>query len=260
MSFLAPNEIAQKAVENGTKKANLPFLSQVLLGFLGGAFIAIGFLLDIRVTAGMPANVWGSFPSFLGAAVFPVGLILIIVGGGELLTGNLMAVAMAWYSRKVSFAQLIGNWISILIFNFIGAVFVAYFFGHVVGLTETAPFLDKTVAIAQAKYSEAWWPTFVSAVGCNWLVCLAVWLAYGANDMIGKIVGIWFPIMTFVAIGFQHVVANMFVIPAAIFAGQATWGDFFTNFFPVLLGNIVGGSIMVGLIYWMTYIRSPKAD
>ncbi len=258
MSFLAPHEIAHKTVENGIKKANMPILNQVLLGFLAGAFIAFGFLLDIRVTAGMPANIWGALPSFIGGAVFPVGLVLVVIAGGELLTGNMMAVAMAWYSKKIGFGKLINNWFWVLISNFIGSIFVAYFFGHVVGLTEAAPFLDKTVAIAQAKAGEPWWPTFVSAIGCNWLVCLAVWLAYGADDVIGKIFGIWFPIMAFVAIGFQHVVANMFVIPAAIFSGHATWGNYFANFFPVLLGNIVGGAIFVGLIYWITYLRGAK--
>lgn len=260
MAFLAPNEIAKKTVEHGLKKANQPVLNQLILGFLAGAFIAFGFLLDIRVTAGMPKATWGAFPSFIGGAVFPVGLVLVVIAGGELLTGNMMAVAMAWYSKKVGFGRLLMNWILILISNFIGSLFVAYFFGHVVGLTEAAPFVDKTVAIAQAKFGESFGKAFVSAIGCNWLVCLAVWIAYGADDVIGKIFGIWFPIMAFVAIGFQHVVANMFIIPAAIFAGQATWANYFSNFFPVVLGNIVGGSIFVGLFYWVTYIKVPKAD
>lgn len=260
MAFFEPNEIAKKTVEQGVKKANLRLSSQLLLGFLAGAFIALGFLLDIRVTAGMPDNIWGAFPAFIGAAVFPVGLILCVICGAELLTGNLMSVSMAWFDKKISFGKLIYNWFWILIGNFIGSLFVAYFFGHVVGLTEATPFLEKTIAIAQGKTTPTFWPAFVSAIGCNWLVCLGVWISYGADDIIGKIFGIWFPIMAFVAIGFQHVVANMFVIPAAIFAGHMTWGAYFANFVPVLLGNIVGGSIFVGWIYWFTYVRIPKAD
>jgi formate transporter len=260
MAYFAPIEIARKTVDHGIKKANLPLISQLLLGFLAGAFIAIGFLLDIRVTAGMPANIWGAFPAFIGGAVFPVGLILVLICGSELLTGNMMSVAMAWFDKKISFGKLISNWFWILIANFIGSLFVAYFFGHVVGLTEATPFLEKTIAIAQGKTAATFWQAFVSAIGCNWLVCLSVWISYGSDDIISKIFGIWFPIMAFVAIGFQHVVANMFVIPAAIFAGHMTWGAYFANFVPVLLGNIVGGSIFVGWIYWFTYIKIPKAD
>lgn len=252
MAFLKPDEIALLAAETGTKKAKLPIQSVMSLGFLGGAFISIGYLLDIRVTASLPKD-WGTFGSFIGASVFPLGLILIVLAGGELLTGNMMAVSMAFFSKKVSIGKLINNWIWITIMNFIGALFVAYVFGHLAGLTSEGPFLTKTVAMAQGKISEGFWPSFFSAIGCNWLVGLALWLSYGSSEMSGKILSIWFPIMGFVAIGFQHVVANMFVIPAAIFSGQVTWGQYLQNFIPVFLGNAVGGSIFVSLLYWVAY-------
>ncbi|XJZ25663.1 formate/nitrite transporter family protein [Bacillota bacterium Lsc_1132] len=252
MAFLKPDEIAKLTTETGTKKANLPILSILTLGFLGGAFISIGYLLDIRVTASLPKD-WGTFGSFLGASVFPLGLILIVLAGGELLTGNMMAVSMAFFAKKVSIGKLINNWIWITVTNFIGALFVAYVFGHLAGLTSEGPFLAKTVAFAQGKVSEAFWPSFFSAIGCNWLVGLALWLSYGSEEMSSKILSIWFPIMGFVAIGFQHVVANMFVIPAAIFAGQLNWGQYIQNFIPVFLGNAVGGSIFVSLLYWLAY-------
>ncbi|MDP4162630.1 MAG: formate/nitrite transporter family protein [Bacillota bacterium] len=252
MAFRSPHEIAQLAAETGTKKVSLPLASVLVLGFLGGAFISLGFLLDIRVTANLPKD-WGTFGSFLGAAVFPVGLMLIVIGGGELLTGNMMAVSMALFTGRIAPLQLIINWLWITVSNLIGALFVAYFFGHIVGLTEAGPFMDKTVAIAQAKLQDSFWQAFISAIGCNWLVGLGVWLAYGAEDIGGKILGIWFPIMAFVAIGFQHVVANMFVIPAAIFAGHFTWHDYLLNFIPVYLGNAVGGGIFVSLIYFVAY-------
>lgn len=257
MAFLSPQEIAKYTVDAGERKAKLPFSTVVILGFLAGAFIALGFLLDIRVSGDLP-KAWGSFGSFLGAAVFPVGLVLVVLAGAELLTGNIMSLPMAWFAGRISFGRLICNWIIVLVANFIGAVFVAYFFGHIVGLTETGPFLTKTVAIADAKLQEDFGQAFVSAIGCNWLVCLAVWLAYGSEEFSGKILGIWFPIMAFVAVGFQHVVANMFVIPAAIFAGQGNWADYFRNFFPVLLGNIVGGAIFVGWAYYMAYLRGTR--
>ncbi|KHD85842.1 formate/nitrite transporter family protein [Heyndrickxia ginsengihumi] len=252
MGYYKPQQIAMQTISNGTTKASLPFMSMLLLGFLGGAFISIGYLLDIRVTASLPPA-WGTFGSFLGAAVFPLGLILIILAGGELLTGNMMAVALACFAGKVSPGRLIYNWIMITVSNFIGAIFVAYVFGHLAGLTSEDPFLAKTVAFAKAKIDQGFWPAFYSAIGCNWLVGLAVWLSYGCEEMSSKILSIWFPIMGFVAIGFQHVVANMFVIPAAIFSGHFTWNDYFSNFVPVFLGNAVGGSIFVSLFYWLSY-------
>lgn len=252
MGYHSPRKIAQIAIESGKTKAGLPLLSMLVLGFLGGAFIALGYLLAVRVSADMPHE-WGSFASFLGAAVFPLGLILIVVGGAELLTGNMMAVTIAFLAKKVTIQKLVFNWGWITLSNFIGAVFVAYVFGHVVGLTETGPYLEKTVSTAQAKMDTSFWPAFFSGIGCNWLVGLAVWLSYGADDISGKILAVWFPIMGFVAIGFQHVVANMFIIPAAIFAGHGSWMDFIQNFIPVFLGNAVGGSVFVSMVYWLAY-------
>ncbi|MFB5284608.1 formate/nitrite transporter family protein [Peribacillus sp. Hz7] len=259
MGFLKPNYIAKIAMEAGTKKANLPFKNMLILGFLGGAFISLGYLLDIRVTANLPES-WGTFGSFLGAAVFPLGLILILLAGGELLTGNMMAVSMACIARKVSVGKLIYNWFWITISNFVGAVFIAYVFGHLAGLISEGPFLIKTIAFAEGKLNEGFWQSFYSAIGCNWLVGLAVWLSYGSEEMSGKILAIWFPIMAFVAIGFQHVVANMFIIPAAIFAGHFSWMDFLRNFIPVFLGNAVGGSIFVSLAYWIAYNNDLKDE
>lgn len=257
MAYRPPHRIAEAAIEAGTRKAELPLLSMLVLGFLGGAFISLGYLLDIRVVANLPHE-WGTFGSFLGAAVFPLGLILIVVGGGELLTGNMMAVAMAFFSKKVSFGRLMNNWMIITIANFIGALFVAYFFGHIAGLTNTEPYLAKTISIAQGKLDQGFLAALVSAIGCNWLVGLAIWLSYGSEEVSGKILGVWFPIMGFVAIGFQHVVANMFVIPAAIFSGQLTWMDYLNNFIPVFIGNAIGGSVFVSLFYWLAYYTEDK--
>ncbi len=257
MAFHKPQKIAELTIDTGVTKTKLPFSHLLLLGFLGGAFISLGYLLDIRVIGDLPKE-WGSLANLIGGAVFPVGLILIVLAGAELITGNIMSVSMAYFAKKVTLGNLIHNWVWITLTNLIGALFVAYFFGHVVGLTETGPYLDKTVAIAQSKVDSSFLQTFVSAIGCNWLVCLAIWLAYGADDFIGKIAGIWFPIMAFVAIGFQHVVANMFVIPAAIFAGQLTWIDFIDNMIPTFLGNVVGGAIFVGLLYYYVYYKQAN--
>jgi len=257
MGYHQPQQIAKLSVDAGVRKAALPLKSMLVLGFLGGAFIALGYLLDIRVTAGLPKE-WGTLAAFLGAAVFPLGLILIIIAGGELLTGNMMAVSMAFLARKVTLLRLLNNWFWITLSNFIGALFVAFFFGHIAGLTASGHYLTETITFAGGKIEAGFWPSLVSAIGCNWLVGLAVWLAYGAEDIGGKILAIWFPIMGFVAIGFQHVVANMFVIPAAIFAGYYTWFDFLANFVPVFIGNAIGGALFVSCLYWIAYAETME--
>lgn len=137
MSVFTPEEITELAANSGRKKAHLSLLPMLILGFFGGAFIALGYLLDIHVIGTMP-KAWGSFTSFLGAAVFPIGLILVILAGGELVTGNMMTVSMAWLQKKITLFYFIRNLIIVTLSNFIGAVFVAYFFGHIVGLTEGA--------------------------------------------------------------------------------------------------------------------------
>ncbi|GIP28795.1 putative transporter YrhG [Paenibacillus sp. J23TS9] len=257
MASYKPQQIAELTVETGIKKAHNPLLSVLVLGFLAGAFIALGFLLDIRVIASAPKE-WGSFAGFIGAAVFPTGLILVLLAGGELLTGNMMVVSLARMAKKITTLELLKNWVLVLAANFVGALFVAYFFGHVNGLTESGPYLDKLVDMAGHKLDDSFLQAFVSGIGCNWLVALAVWLCYASDSLSGKILGIWFPTMAFVAIGFQHVVANMFLIPAAIFAGHFTWGDYVMNFIPVLLGNLVGGVVFVAAAYWTSYLRDAK--
>jgi len=254
MNYYNPKEIADVAIQKGTEKANASNVAVAVLGFLGGAFIALGYLAYIRVTGTMPHE-WGSLVTLIGAAVFPVGLVLILLGGGELLTGNMMAVSIAFFAKKIKFSKLLRNWLLITLFNFLGALFVAYFFGHYVGLTE-GDFLEKTIHTAEVKVNDPFWVAFVSGIGCNWLVGMAVWLCYGAKDFFGKILAIWFPVMTFVLIGFQHVVANMFIIPAAIFTGELSWASFLPNIIPVFLGNMVGGAIFVSLFYYLTYKKN----
>lgn len=237
----SPKEIAHLVVRNGIAKSRTPVSALLILGFLAGAFISTGFLLDIHVITQLPAE-WGSFGNFLGGAVFPIGLILTVLAGGELLTGNMMTLPMAWFARQISGRQVLRNWGWVTLANFIGSIAVAWFFGHLLGLTEGA-YLKKTVAIAMAKVNADFTQAFISGIGCNWLVCLGVWLSFASKEMSGRVIGMWFPVMAFVAIGFQHVVANMFVIPAVIFAGQLTWAEYLPNFIAVFLGNAVGGSV-----------------
>ena len=251
-SYLDPAEILAVTIKKGEAKAANSLVGLTSLGFLGGAFISAGYLAYIRVAGAIPSD-WSGLATLLGSAVFPIGLICILIGGGELITGNMMAVSAAWFAKKVTTLQLLRNWAVVTFANLLGALFVAYFFGHIVGLTEGA-FLEKTVHLAETKIAVDFWQSFVSGIGCNWFVGMGLWLCYGAKDVTGKILGTWFPVMTFVLIGFQHVVANMFVIPAAIWAGgHFTWGDFIANAIPVYLGNMVGGATLVAGLYTIAY-------
>ncbi|WP_411348192.1 formate/nitrite transporter family protein [Paenibacillus sp. WLX2291] len=258
MAYYKPQQIAMNTIDTGVTKARSSWTQMLVLGFLAGAFIALGFLLDIRVIASMPEE-WGSFANFVGASLFPVGLVLVLIAGGELLTGNMMAVPLARMARKITTMEVARNLVAITLANMLGALFVAYFFGHIVGLTETGPYLAKTVEMAGHKLEGTFLQMFISGIGCNWLVALAVWLSYSADNISGKVLGIWFPTMAFVAIGFQHVVANMFLIPAAIFAGHYSWAQYFMNFVPVWLGNLTGGALFVACAYFAAYIRPTNA-
>ena len=250
--MLNPNEILEKSIELGKKKIEKTLLAKLILGFIGGAMISLGYLAYIRVSASIAVEL-PSIASLVGASVFPIGLIVILLAGGELITGNMMAVSSAYFAKKVSLIDLIKNWVVITLANIVGAVCVAYFFGHFVGLTHSGVFQSFVINVAHHKVDCTFWQAFVSGIGCNWFVGLALWLCYGAKDSAGKILGIWFPVMVFVAIGFQHSVANAFVIPAAIFEGGSTWMDFVQNFIPVYLGNIVGGSVFVSGCYYLSY-------
>ncbi|OSI16549.1 formate/nitrite transporter [Neisseria dentiae] len=252
MSDLYPEQILQATVEKGVAKVKGSTLTLSLLGFLGGMYISLGYLAYIRVVGGMPHD-WGSLAVFIGAAVFPIGLVCILIGGGELITGNMMVVLVAWLAKRISLAQWGRNWLIVTLANLVGAFFVAWFFGHYVGLTEGAV-LEKTISVAEGKVAADFGRALVSGIGCNWMVCMGVWLCYGAHSFSGKILGIWFPVMIFVLVGFQHVVANMFVIPAAIWAGaDISWAQFGWNMVSVYLGNAIGGAVFVGAVYFYAY-------
>lgn len=165
MSLHSPKEIAALAIQAGVNKSRASLANLLILGFLAGAFIATGFLLDIHVIGTLPAE-WGSFGALLGAAVFPIGLILTILAGGELLTGNMMTLPIAWFARQISLLAVVRNWFWVTLANFAGSLAVAYFFGHLLGLTEGA-FLHKTLSIAQAKVDADFLHAFISGVGCN---------------------------------------------------------------------------------------------
>ena len=263
MGYKPPKAIAQTGIETGATKAKLSWDKALVAGFLAGAYIAIAGLLAVTVSAGMPVEIWGTFPTFVTGAVFSLGLILVVLAGSELLTGNMALVPLAAMRGRATLRKLAENWLFVLIGNFFGAVFVAYFLGVQTGVLTAELPLERLGDIAHKKaVDETEWQIFTRAVGCNWLVCLAVWMALAAEDITGKILAIFFPIMAFVALGFDHVVANMFFLPAAIFAGvpELGWWDAVTNWIFAFLGNLVGAAIFVAGAYWFLYVREAEEE
>ena len=273
-AFLPP-EMAAKAESIGVKKAIMGPRNTFALAVLAGAFIALGAVFSITVTAGAAGNLPFGITKLLGGLVFCLGLILVIVAGAELFTGNNLIV-MAWANRHVSIRQVLRNWVIVYAGNFVGSILTAglvfyarqYTFGQgAIGL--------NILNIAESKTSLDFVQAILLGILCNALVCLAVWLCFSARTTTDKILAIVFPITAFVAAGFEHSIANMFFIPLGLFvkAGASvefwemigrtaadypnlTWGNFFiANLLPVTIGNIIGGSVMVGLVYWFIYIR-----
>jgi formate transporter len=258
VGYKPPKEITKAAIETGATKAALGPDKMIVAGFLAGAYIAIAGMLAITVSSGMDPKIWGTLPTLFTGAVFALGLILVVVAGSELLTGNMALVPMAAMRGRVSLPKLGVNWTFVTIGNLLGSLFVAYFLAVQTGVLTADPMLERLGSIATKKgIEESEWQIFLRAVGCNWLVCLAVWMALAADDVGGKILAIFFPIMAFVAMGFDHVVANMFFLPAAIFAHvpDLTWWDAIHNWIFAFLGNAVGAGIFVASAYFYLYGR-----
>jgi formate/nitrite transporter len=258
VSMKDPKAITEAGTATGVKKARLAPNKALVAGFLAGAYIAFGGLLAITVSSGLDPERWGTLPTLFTGAVFTVGLMLVVIAGSELLTGNMALVPLAMLRGKVALKDLIGNFTWVLLGNLLGALFVAYFLAVQSGVLTGELALERLTTIAEGKaLHETEWQIFLRAVGCNWLVCLAVWMALAAEDVAGKILAIFFPIMAFVAMGFDHVVANMFFLPAAIFAGVdgITWWATIHNWIFAFLGNLVGAGVFVAGSYYYLYGR-----
>lgn len=259
MGYYSPKEIAGNFSGSGIYKANLPFSKFMLLALLGGAFIAFGGLLTVMVAGGMPqvAATNPGLVKFVAGALFPVGLIMVSVAGADLFTSDCAVMVQPCMQKQISCTQVLKVWLLSYVFNFFGAQFVAFFLADAVGLISTSPYKDYLHTLAESKTHYPFETVFLKGIGANWLVCLGTWMGFAAKDITGKAVGIWIPVMTFVAIGFEHSIANMFFIPAAIYSGaDITWGMFIVNnLIPATLGNIVGGAVFVGCFYWYVYLR-----
>jgi len=255
VNMLSPAEIASVWIENGKKKAGLPADKMLLLGIFAGIFIGFGANASIVVTQTLESNVDVGLSKFFGAAVFPVGLMLVIMAGAELFTGNNL-MTLALLDGKITSGRMFLNWSMVYLGNLIGSVVLALLLAWS-GLYGSEILAAKAASIAAAKVSLTFMQAFVRGILCNMLVVLACWMQAGSKDMTGKILALWFPIMLFVLSGFEHSVANMFFIPLGIFLGaDATWGQFFiNNIIPVTLGNIVGGAVIVPFTYYLCYVK-----
>ncbi len=278
-NFVSPPDLAKSLVVVGEKKASGSFLKLFILGILAGVYI--GFAAHLATTVATGSCEWFGMKKFMVGAVFSVGLMLVMIPGSELWTGNcLMSVGLL--NKKITLGGLMKNWTAVYIGNLVGSILLAFIIAKSTGLLDGAVG-GTAVKIASAKVSATCqgmshnYAYFFRAIGCNWLVCLAVMMALAAKDIGGKVLAIFFPIMAFVASGFEHSIANMYFIPAGIFAkgfdkavlasGKSVevlealnWSTMWTqNIFIVTLGNFVGGSILVGAVYWYLYVKENKA-
>lgn len=251
--FLTPGEVAKATVNVGINKANISTKAGIFLGILAGIFIGFGGLGNILVTQTL-GGIDAGLARFMGASVFPVGLMLVVVCGAELFTGNNL-MALAVMDKKITLKQMLRNWGLVYIANFIGSlllVALVYF-----GTTLTGDGAVKAIAIAESKANLDIISAFMRGIMCNIIVVLAVWMATACQDIISKIFACWFPIMLFVLCGFEHSVANMFFIPMGMVLGaNITIAQLISNLIVVTLGNIVGGAIIIPYMYKSCYLSN----
>ena len=249
------------------KKATASILNTLVLGVLAGAYIGFGAALATLVAHDAAGKVGVGVAQLLVGSAFSLGLILVVIAGAELFTGNNLMISGV-LERQLGPRRLLSRWAQVYLANFAGSVLLAYIL-YLAGVWKMADGAVgiKALAIAGAKVKLSFGEAFFRGIGCNWLVCLAVWMAFSAKEIAGKVMVIFFPIMAFVALGLEHCVANMYFIPMGLFlkgstaaAGMnldaLTWGNFLLkNLLPVTLGNIAGGAVFVGSVYWLVYVR-----
>ena len=268
---LPPPAMARKAADSGAAKAGADLVSTFALAVLAGAFIALGAAFATTVLAGSSSLPYG-VARVLGGLAFSLGLVLVVGAGAELFTGNNLLV-IAWASRRIATTRVLLLWAVVYAGNFVGAVATA---GLVVAARQhtfgKGAVGDTALGLAATKTGLGWGQAVALGVLCNALVCLAVWLTYGARSLVDRVVAVVPPVTAFVALGFEHSVANMYFIPYALLvkgdqawlAGRSglpdlaglTWGRFlWHNLVPVTLGNLAGGTLLVGAVYWFVYLR-----
>lgn len=267
---LSPDQMAEKAQEVGISKTQNSFLKTFLLGFLGGIFIAMGAMFSTVIGTGLSAALPYGIVRLLSGLVFCLGLILVVIAGAEIFTGNIL-LFMAWANRKITFLSMIRNWGIIYLANLCGSIIAAL----LVFLSGQYKFANGAVgqgmlSVAVGKLDHTLLSVLFLGILCNILVCLAIWMTYSAKSSTGKLLVILFPITAFVAAGFEHSVADMYYFPTALFIklfdpvfastlsldlSILTWGRSLAVLLMASLGNLIGGVLFVGLIYWLIYLR-----
>ncbi len=257
--MLAPKEIAMATCEAGAAKAKLSVAQMIVLGIFAGAFI--GFGAQGAITIGQTlAKVDAGLQKFAFAAVFPVGLMLVVICGAELFTGNNL-MTLGCLNCHYRWSDIFRNWLVVYFANFAGSVLLAFLVANSGLMASGTPIAESAIGIATKKVAIGFIPAIVRGILCNILVVLAVWMVTGAKDIISKIFSCWFPIMLFVLCGYEHSVANMYFIPLGMFLGApVTWGQFWiNNLIPVTIGNLIGGAIIVPFFYHVAYMKTSKA-
>lgn len=270
-----PPDIAKSAVKAAEKKAATAAPSLQLLAILAGAYIAMGAVLCTVVTNDLSSYIGDGLSRLVGGATFSLGLVLVIMGGAELFTGNNLIMITGLLDKKVTSRQVLNNWGWVYLFNFIGGLLIVLLFLYSgIWKANNCSIAMRAINIASGKCSLTWSEAFFRGILCNWLVCLAVWLSMAGKDAFSKIIGIMLPVTAFVAIGLEHSIANMYFIPMGIFlqnqeilqpfltpglSESLNWlGFFWNNLIPVTLGNMIGGVFFVAIAYWNAYLR-PSA-
>jgi len=272
MECLPPASIAETTVASGEWKANLSVVQLLILGTLAGAYIGFGGQLFTLVTSDLPHYVGIGLSRLIGGLSFSVGLVLVVLSGAELFTGNSL-IAMAAFSHRIRWGRVVRNWAWVYVANLAGSLLLAVIlFGTRQYAMNEYAVGANALQLAVAKVNMPFWTVFLRGILCNWLVCLGVWIATGATDTIGKVVGVMVPITVFVASGFEHSVADMFFVPMGLLLKKVpsvvaaagplsgiehlTWGSglFIRSLLPVTLGNLVGGVVFVAFLYWAVYL------
>ena len=276
-----PKEVAQNYVATGVAKSKLSVVNMLILGILAGMFIALAGVGSTIAPASIAGSALYSIGRVLSASVFPVGLAMVLLAGSELFTGNCLMI-ISVMEREVRLRAMLRNWLFVYIGNFIGSILVATLtvYGGTYSLFGNGAAV-QAISTAITKVSLPFGHVLLRGILCNFLVCIAVWISAAAKDVAGKIIGLFLPIMLFVLCAYEHSIANMYYIPTGIMAignpdyvaayaaayGEnsnvamtaLSWGNMITkNLIPSTLGNIIGGTFLVGMAYWFLFVRDPN--
>lgn len=246
---LKGKELLEFTADKGAAKALSSYKKTIILGFLAGMYISIGYALYLKVLSASDSEWAGLVGSFL----FPIGLLLIVVAGGDLFTGNILDVAVAYLLKKIPFKLLVRNWVVVFLSNALGAAFFAYTFGEVLGFSDALVASGTLEYAINGKLSGSPFEMIVSGMLCNILVTLGIWLSNSSKSNVGKMILLWVPIAAFVYLGFQHSVANLYLFASGLFAGVVTFGPVLSNLLFVVIGNIIGGGLIVAGLYAEAY-------